>query len=151
MQCAAFAVTSDQARLPGPGDSHAYRSCETCKKAHRRTATAGVRYVGSSRIKRIRRLAEKSARKLIDWLYEMSGIPAAGSPEDLVLAENLLLENLQQFREMRPPYRLAINDVAGIKVVLEQDEAGELADRLQAKQELNARIISMHCVKLCCW
>jgi hypothetical protein len=35
-------------------------------------------YIGSNRIKRIRRLAEKSARKVVDWLYEEIGATSSG-------------------------------------------------------------------------
>jgi len=83
-------------------------------------------YVGSSRIKRIRRLAEKTARRLVDWLHDGIRLQAAGTqlrpnqaPDALLRAERRLLEQLRENRALRLPDNLAINDVAGVKVVLE--------------------------------
>ena len=113
-------------------------------------------YVGSIRIKRIRRLAEKSARRIIDRIFVTIkrhadtladeralrlGIPRGDlltAPEDMteefLRAENRLLDDL---REKRPiagaGEELAINDVAGVKVILEESEQQNLTallDRL---------------------
>lgn len=83
-------------------------------------SAAGVRYAGSSRIKRIRRLAEKSARKLVDWLHESVATRPDGTPADLLQTDRRMLQRLQEIRGVPDSRRLAINDVAGIKVVLER-------------------------------
>jgi hypothetical protein len=107
------------------------------------------RYVGSSRIKRIRRLAEKSARKVVDWLYAEIGRQAGSDPRfsesaaaigDLAgpvlpalardLAHDLdgleahgraLLQRLRAVPAPGWPHDVEINDVAGIKVVIAPD------------------------------
>ncbi len=108
-------------------------------------------YLGSSRIKRARRLAEKSARRIIDQMFErikkkadalaterakFLGIPReqlmtppAQMEEEFFLAESQLLDDLREKRPIAgdgeiPP----INDVAGIKVILEAPEENRLMD-----------------------
>ncbi|MFB1485739.1 MULTISPECIES: hypothetical protein [unclassified Thiocapsa] len=107
------------------------------------------RYVGSSRIKRIRRLAEKSARKVVDWLYAeilrrarsdplfpesgpaIGDLAGAARPD---LARNLvhdldsleahgraLLHRLRAMPAPGWPHDVEINDVAGIKLVIEPE------------------------------
>jgi hypothetical protein len=99
-------------------------------------------YIGSSRIKRVRRLAEKAARRIIDRIFDrikrhadiladerarLLGIPRESlltAPEDMteefLIAENRLLSDLREKRPIAEDGEiLAINDVAGIKVVLE--------------------------------
>ena len=106
-------------------------------------------YLGSSRIKRVRRLAEKSARRIIDRIFEtikrhadiladerarLLGIPRERlltAPEDMtdefLQAENRILEDLQLKRPfMDTGKKLVINDVAGIKVILEEEEQQQL-------------------------
>jgi hypothetical protein len=110
-------------------------------------------YIGSSRIKRVRRLAEKSARRIIDRIFdqikrhadnladerarllgisrEMLVTAPADMTEEFLIAEKRLLSDL---REKRPVAGdggiLAINDVAGLKVVLEAAEQPELIELL---------------------
>jgi hypothetical protein len=110
-------------------------------------------YIGSSRIKRVRRLAEKSARRIIDRIFDrikdhaatladerarLLGIPReslvtapADMEEEFLIAEKRLLDDL---REKRPIAEdggpLAINDVAGLKVVLEPHEQRKLIELL---------------------
>ncbi len=96
------------------------------------------------RIKRIRRLAEKGARRIIDRIFDAIKrhaetladeravrlcIPREyllSSPEDMLGefldAEERFVEDLQQQREIAGATDLVINDVAGVKVVLEDDE-----------------------------
>jgi hypothetical protein len=106
-------------------------------------------YVGSNRIKRVRRLAEKAARRIIDRIFVMIkmhaesladerarilGVPREGlltapadMTEEFLHAENQLLDDL---REKRPMVdigeKLLINDVAGVKVILEKSEQERL-------------------------
>jgi hypothetical protein len=106
-------------------------------------------YLGSSRIKRVRRLAEKSARRIIDRIFDtikrhadvladerarLLGIPREKlqtAPEDMteefLQAENRMLDDLR----LRKPLvdageKLVINDVAGVKVILEEPEQQQL-------------------------
>jgi len=94
-------------------------------------------YVGSSRIKRIRRLAEKTARRLVDWLYAGARPQAAGTglqqgaAPDARQVENRLLEQLRENHALQLPENLAINDVAGIKVILDTHELERLLTLLQ--------------------
>ncbi len=117
-----------------------------------------VEYVGSSRIKRVRRLAEKAARRIIDRIFaeiqrhaeiladdraRLLGIPREQlmtTPEDMteefLRAENRLLSDLRDKRPIAGAERgLAINDVAGVKVILEQAEQGRLTALLERMPE----------------
>ncbi len=106
-------------------------------------------YVGSSRIKRARRLAEKSARRIIDRIFDtikmhaetladerarLLGIPReklltapADMTEEFLKAENRLLDDLRNKRPIAGDGGpLVINDVAGVKVIQEAPEQREL-------------------------
>ena len=111
----------------------------------------GMEYVGSSRIKRVRRLAEKTARRIIDRIFasikrhadtladeraRLLSIPREQlftAPEEMteefLQAEKRLLNDL---RERRPiageEKKLAINDVAGLKIILEESEQWKLME-----------------------
>ncbi len=110
-------------------------------------------YIGSSRIKRARRLAEKSARRIIDRIFDkikihadtladerarLLGIPREQlltAPEDMteefLIAEKRLLSDLREKRPIAEDGEiLAINDVAGMKVVLEAPEQQKLIETL---------------------
>jgi hypothetical protein len=100
-----------------------------------------LRFIGSSRIKRVRRLSEKSTRRIIDWIYasikhradEMAqqranllGIPIRSlvtPPQDMieefVKAESRLLADLKNNIPVQNTEDLEIDDVAGIKVIVE--------------------------------
>ncbi len=110
-------------------------------------------YIGSSRIKRVRRLAEKSARRIIDRIFDrikshadlladerarLLGIPRdklVTAPEDMtqefLVAEKKLLDDLREKRPIDEDGGLAINDVAGVKVVLETPDQPKLIELLQ--------------------
>jgi len=106
-------------------------------------------YVGSSRIKRFRRLAEKSARRIIDRIFDtikrhaetladerarLLGIPRerllttpADMTEEFLRAENRLLDDLRDKRPIAGDGEvLVINDVAGVKVIQEAPEQRKL-------------------------
>jgi ppGpp synthetase/RelA/SpoT-type nucleotidyltranferase len=105
-------------------------------------------YMGSHRIKRVHRLAEKSARKIIDMMFDtirkradlladdrarFLNIPRhqlltsqEEMTEEFLKAENRLLEDLRQKREIRYAESMVINDVAGMKVILDDSEQGRL-------------------------
>lgn len=113
-------------------------------------------YLGSSRIKRVRRLAEKSARRIIDKIFDtikrhadlladerarLLGIPREKlltAPEDMteefLQAESRILEDLQRKRPLvETGEKLVINDVAGVKMILDEPQQRRLAallDRL---------------------
>lgn len=112
----------------------------------------GNDYLGSWRIKRIRRLAEKGARRIIDWIFDaikrhaeiLADERAArlcipreyllSSPEEMLKefldAEERFVEDLQRQREIKGATDLVINDVAGVKVVLEDDQRGRILTAL---------------------
>jgi hypothetical protein len=110
-------------------------------------------YLGSSRKKRVHRMAEKSARRIIDQIFDairkradlladdrarIIGIPReqlATSQEEMIeefgKAENRLLEDFKQNREIHDVEDMIINDVAGMKVILEDSQQGELLSVLR--------------------
>lgn len=113
-------------------------------------------YVGSNRIKRIRRLAEKSARKVVDRLYQeiqRQANPDAGLPgvmsathaelpraslSELERREDALLRQLREAGSDGLPAAIEINDVAGIKVLIDPHEEARLLGILD---ELGCRLI----------
>lgn len=94
-----------------------------------RDGASGAGYVGSRRVKRIRRLAEKIARRLVDWLHSDTVMPADASPGEWRKVEQQVLARLQG---EPPPENLVINDVAGLKVVLEAREPERVLAVLEA-------------------
>ncbi|MBW2700287.1 MAG: hypothetical protein JRF33_05670 [Deltaproteobacteria bacterium] len=110
-------------------------------------------YVGASRIKRVRRLAEKISRRIIDRIFftiksqaerladaraKTLGIPRdqlVTAPQDMISefhrAEQRMLEDLKHNRDFPAGDDIVIQDVAGIKVILENAEQKRLTDMLQ--------------------
>ncbi len=110
----------------------------------------GDRYLGSSRIKRVRRLAEKSSRRIIDSIFATIKQHASSlafdrarmmglGPSDLITrpaemlsefldAENRLLDDLRTQRPIYFPNELAINDVAGIKIIVKDEDYPRMRD-----------------------
>jgi hypothetical protein len=117
------------------------------------TSRGGVEEcVGASRIKRVRRLAEKAARRIIDRMFDTikrhaddlaeerargMGIPRHQlvTPPDEMLeeflkAEERLLEDLRTGGPIQDGGDIAISDVAGIKVILEASRQDRLRSML---------------------
>ncbi|MDZ7580179.1 MAG: hypothetical protein U5R30_06030 [Deltaproteobacteria bacterium] len=110
----------------------------------------GSCYIGSNRIKRVRRLAEKSARRIIDRLYatikrraedlaedraRLKGISREHlitPPEDMTAeflkAESRVLDDLRQGQPIRDADGLVIQDVAGLKAIVEQTDRSRFMD-----------------------
>ena len=115
---------------------------------------AGPCYIGSNRIKRVRRLAEKSARRIIDRMFAtikrraealaeerarhqgISREQLITPPEDMIAeflkAESRLLEDLRQGRPIQDADGLVIQDVAGLKVIAEETERSRFMDLISA-------------------
>jgi len=109
----------------------------------------GEIFVGSNRIKRVRRLAEKSSRRIIDHIFltikqhadqlaadrarrlSVSRDRLISNPEEMlaefIRAEQRLLDDLRFNRPISFDEDIQINDVAGVKVILEHNEY----DRIQ--------------------
>jgi hypothetical protein len=112
----------------------------------------GPVFIGSTRIKRARRLAEKSARRISDWIYgdikqradrlaldraRRLGVPLEAlvtPPEEMIeefsKAETRLLEDLKSGRPLSGLGDMVIQDVAGIKVLVEEGERKDFLERL---------------------
>ena len=115
---------------------------------------AGPRYIGSNRIKRVRRLAEKSARRIIDRMFAtiksraealaeerarhqgISREQLITTPEDMIVefqkAESRLLEDFRQGRPIQDADSLVIQDVAGLKVIAEESDRSRFMDLISA-------------------
>lgn len=111
-------------------------------------------YIGSNRIKRVRRLAEKSARRITDSIFEAIkrradaladdrarrlGIPRdqlVSRPEDMdqefFKAEARLLEDLRAQRPIHFDEELIINDVAGLKVIAEDYDFSRVVETIRS-------------------
>lgn len=106
-------------------------------------------YIGSSRIKRVRRLAEKSARRLVDWIHgEIHRLavntvrePGASSSahdvdhrdSDLSCAEIQFLQQTGDHHQTGLTDTFEINDVSGIKVILDAGEEDRLIEVLRSQ------------------
>jgi hypothetical protein len=108
--------------------------------------------IGSSRIKRARRLAEKTARRIIDRMFDnikkhadaladerarRLGIsrdqlvtPQEEMQDEFFKAESRLLEDLRHRRPLQDDGDIVISDVAGIKMILEAPQHEQLKDVL---------------------
>lgn len=108
--------------------------------------------IGSSRIKRARRLAEKTARLIIDRMFDnikkhadaladdrarRLGIsrdqlvtPIEEMQDEFLKAESRLLEDLRCGRPFEDDGDIVISDVAGIKMILEAPQQEQLKDVL---------------------
>jgi hypothetical protein len=129
-----------------PGRFYRETPCQAMLFFRRREG--GEEYLGSWRIKRIRRLAEKGARRIIDWIFAaikrnaetMADERAArlcisreyllSTPEEMLAefldAEQRFIEDLRQQREIKGPAELIINDVAGVKVLMDDGDTGRV-------------------------
>ncbi|RLB58367.1 MAG: hypothetical protein DRI34_05035 [Deltaproteobacteria bacterium] len=118
-------------------------------------------YLGSSRIKRVRRLAEKSARRITDRVFEVIcqhadalaeerarqlGIERRqlqSTPEQMLKEFHRAEERIMELFRRGHPFSLGehieINDVAGIKIILPDERRQELVDWLQ--DQADCRII----------
>lgn len=114
-------------------------------------------YIGSCRIKRVRRLAEKAARKIIDRIFyaikqhaealaderaRVLGIPREKlvtppeqMAEEFLKAESRLLQDLRSRRPLPWSDPVLINDMAGIKVVLEDERRERLFSLLDRMED----------------
>jgi hypothetical protein len=110
------------------------------------------RYIGSSRIKRVRRLAEKSARRIIDRIFasirsnadrlaqerarrlglqiEALVTPREDMIEEFLSAESRLLEDLRLQRPIQNVEGMVIEDVAGLKVIVNDADQEDFVSRI---------------------
>lgn len=113
------------------------------------------RYVGSRRVKRVRRVAEKCARRLIDYLFEQIRCRADeladerarhhGIPKELLItppeemaaefqhAERRVLKSIRQGQFVATMPQFFIDDVVGVRVLT----SPEVAQRVQAYLDSN--------------
>jgi len=124
------------------------------------------RYIGASRIKRVRRLAEKSARRIIDWIYgnirqradrlaqdrarrlgiqfEALLTPPEDMVEEFINSEQRLLEDLKNGRPITVDPPLIIHDVAGVKVIVEDDHRDRFLDRMNQVEDCELIEVEPH-------
>jgi hypothetical protein len=122
--------------------------------------------IGSSRIKRARRLAEKTARRIIDRVFvnikrradaladeraQRLGIPREHlltplqeMQDEFHKAETRLLDDLRHGRSFEEQEDLVINDVAGIKMILDPQQQKRLTDLLDSLPETRIIDIEFH-------
>jgi hypothetical protein len=109
-------------------------------------------FIGSSRIKRVRRLAEKAARVIIDRMFDnikkhadaladdrarRLGIsrdqlvtPPEEMQDEFLKAEGRLLDDLRHGRPLEVTGNIVISDVAGVKIILDDEHQEPLTDTL---------------------
>lgn len=134
------------------------------------TGTAGRPcYLGHSRIKRTRRIAEKGARRIIDHIFNLIKAQAdilaveraarLGIPKSMLITDpqTQLSEFVHAERRVTKSIRkgtlaesrddgaaLTINDVAGLKVILEDDVAHRLYDFVDQSPDIKIVEIERH-------
>lgn len=135
-------------RRPG----HYYRETPFHGVLVSRSCGEGSHYAGSYRIKRARRIAEKSARRIADHVFaairknadtladgraRRIGIPRhelitsqEEMNEEFLRAEEAFLDDLRTRRPLEEPETLAINDVGGLKIVWENQSLVPLCENL---------------------
>lgn len=113
--------------------------------------------IGSSRIKRVRRLAEKAARRIIDRMFDnvkkhadtladdramRLGVPRQQlitPPEEMqqefLIAESRLLDELRHGQPIEDAGDIVISDVAGIKIILEEPRHEQLMTFLNCQTD----------------
>jgi len=97
------------------------------------TERAGTRwYIGSNRIKRVRRLAEKSARRIVDSIFETIKSRAEDADQEFLNAESRLLDDLRNQRPIHFEEELIINDVAGLKVIAEDYDFPRVVETIRS-------------------
>lgn len=116
------------------------------------------RYVGSRRIKRVRRVAEKCARRLIDYLFDQirqradeladerarhHGIPKElliTPPEEMAAefrhAERRVLKSIRQGQFVATMPQFFIDDVVGIRVLVSPEVAPRVQEYLSSHPDL---------------
>jgi hypothetical protein len=126
----------------------------------------GEVYVGSNRIKRVRRLAEKTGRRIIDSVFAaikeradalaahraerlgLERVSLVTAPDDMIAefgqAEERLLEDLRHGRPLADHDGLVIDDVAGVKVILEGRDQFRLLDLLDQDRRCEIKEVQRH-------
>ena len=117
-------------------------------------------YLGGCRIKRSRRLAEKGARRIVDGISVRPGATAfrsasspliSESPTDLAArlrAEAVFMDRLRSGQTPSLQGPLAINDVAGIKVVLPRADTASLRAGSAPEERLMRILSDLACATL---
>ena len=115
------------------------------------------RYLGSCRIKRVRRLAEKSARRIIDHVFfnikrhadelaeqrarrlgirrEQLITDSEEMVREFMRAEQEIIDDLRRGRPLVFDGELSINDVAGVKVIIEEAQQAALFEWLRRRPD----------------
>lgn len=135
-----------------------YRETPFDARIYHHTTDDGVQYLGATRRKRFRRIAEKSARRIIDHVYHRIKeeaetlarerasqlsvpihqliTPADQQVEEFAHAERRIIKRIRtgQLWQQIPP--LDINDVLGIKAMVEDDDVQRLTGLLEQHPRL---------------
>ncbi len=125
-----------------------------------------VRLLGSTRRKRFRRVAEKSARRIIDFVFgqikdeaqalarERAGrmgvpidrliTPLEQQREEFLHAERRIVKRLRTGQFVKDEVLLDINDVVGVKAICEDDEVSRLTALLSAHPRMEIIEYELH-------
>jgi hypothetical protein len=143
-----------------------YRDTPYDGRAYFIPETDGKLYVGSTRLKRFRRIAEKGSRRIVDYLFERIRANAdalaeerarrLGIPKHQLItpkeeqvaefmhAERRLLKMIRQ-RTIQAEFPiLSIPDAVGIKVLSENDQYERLVDALHQSDRCNLLEVEQH-------
>jgi hypothetical protein len=120
-------------------------------------------YVGSTRIKRVRRIAEKGARRISEYIFEQikqrtqdvsrfdlisPGALGSSSPEDLLdeveRAERRIGMEIQRGRLFQEQIEFVLEDVLGVKVIAETHEQARVIRTLEQHDHCHILEIEQH-------
>lgn len=119
-------------------------------------------YIGSSRIKRVRRIAEKGARRISDYIFEqiqektqhvpeglhVNSDSSLTSPEDRLdafeRAERRIGLDIQRGRFFQEQIAFVLEDVLGMKVIAEDNEQSRVIRMLEEYERCDILEIEQH-------
>jgi len=124
------------------------------------------RFIGANRMKRMKRIAEKASRKVIELLFseiikraeakaqqraERLGVnlnylvsSAAEMEKEFIESEGEVLRTIRDRSLALAPNGISINDVGGMKIIVPDREIAGFIDRLNELPYLNIREIETH-------
>jgi hypothetical protein len=140
-----------------------YRETPFDGRVYHQSTADSVRYLGSTRRKRFKRIAEKSSRRIVDYVFRQIkeeaerlaheraaqlGVPMdrlltpfSKQQEEFVHAERRVIKQIRTGQFIKNMPRLEINDVFGVKIVCEDVDV----QRLTALVERHPRLHLVEC------
>jgi hypothetical protein len=143
-----------------------YRETPFDGRVYHQSTGDAVQYLGSTRRKRFKRIAEKSARRIIDYVFQeikeeaetlaheralQLGVPmdrmitpVSKQEEEFVHAERRIIKRIRTGQFIKDLPQLDINDVFGVKAVCEDVDVQKLTALLERHPRLHILECELH-------